>query len=194
MFELLSFYLTLIENEADLCKFEMLYKTYQKRMWYVANSILNDSYYAEDAIHNVFFRIASHMELLNDVKFDGVQNYLITCVKNECFDMRKRKNKFREPCEDIEEFEWTLCDNEYSLEDSVINRYTAESIVKAVHLLNSTYRDVFYLRYFMNLSVKDTAEKLGRNICTVRQQIMRGKKAIIKTLNEQGVIDDDYCQ
>ena len=54
---MLTFYLSLIETEEDKSKFENIYETYRKVMFYTANQILKDEYLAEDAVHSAFLRI-----------------------------------------------------------------------------------------------------------------------------------------
>ncbi|RRQ31312.1 RNA polymerase subunit sigma-24, partial [Clostridioides difficile] len=44
-------YLNLLESENDISKFELLYNTYKKTMFYIANEILKDECLAEDAVH-----------------------------------------------------------------------------------------------------------------------------------------------
>ena len=47
---MLSFYSTLTDSDSEKSKFEIIYNLYKKRMWYVANEILNDPLEAEDAV------------------------------------------------------------------------------------------------------------------------------------------------
>jgi RNA polymerase sigma-70 factor (ECF subfamily) len=51
---MIAIYLSIIDSEQDKNKFEILYTTYRKLMFYVANRILKDQYLAEDAVHQAF--------------------------------------------------------------------------------------------------------------------------------------------
>ena len=42
------------ENEADKIKFEDIFNSYKKTMYYIANSILKDEHYSHDAVQNSF--------------------------------------------------------------------------------------------------------------------------------------------
>ena len=47
-------YLSLIETEEDRIKFEDLFNSYKKTMYYIANSILKDEHYSHDAVQIAF--------------------------------------------------------------------------------------------------------------------------------------------
>lgn len=51
-------YLSLIETEEDKIKFEAIFNSYKKTMYYIANSILKDEHYSHDAVQNSFLRMA----------------------------------------------------------------------------------------------------------------------------------------
>lgn len=48
---MIAIYLSVIDAEQDKNKFEILYTTYRKLMFYIADQVLKDEYLAEDAIH-----------------------------------------------------------------------------------------------------------------------------------------------
>ena len=91
---MLTFYLSLIENENGKNKFEEIYYTYRKQMFLLADSILNNKQDAEDAVHDVFCSVASaHMDVIYNAKTEtDIRNYLLKSVKNASVSMmRKRK-------------------------------------------------------------------------------------------------------
>ena len=91
---MLVFYTLLIEEESDKAKFEKIYTLYKKKMWYAANSVLNDSHLAEDAVHNAFIGIAKNMKRIDDADSHKTLSYVITAAKNAAIDIL-RKNKGR---------------------------------------------------------------------------------------------------
>ena len=81
---MLLFYTLLIEEDDDKAKFEKIYTLYRKKMWYTANSVLSDSYLAEDAVHNAFIGIAKNMKRIEEIDknfkaelpvFEGMKTY-----------------------------------------------------------------------------------------------------------------------
>lgn len=75
-------YLTLLDTQEGVSKFEQLYKTYKNRMYYIANSILKDSYLAEDAVHNAFLRIINNLEKIEDVDSHKPPYYFVMYSEN----------------------------------------------------------------------------------------------------------------
>jgi len=58
---MLSFYLAIIDNIEDKCKFEELYLLYRFTMLKAAENILRDFSLTEDTVHEAFLRILSHI-------------------------------------------------------------------------------------------------------------------------------------
>lgn len=50
-------YLSLIEEDAEREKFEILYDAYRNLMFYLANEILGDTQDSEDVVHQSFLKI-----------------------------------------------------------------------------------------------------------------------------------------
>lgn len=50
-------YLSLIEEDAEREKFEMLYDAYRNLMFFLANEILGDTQDSEDVVHQSFLKI-----------------------------------------------------------------------------------------------------------------------------------------
>lgn len=93
------FYLTMIENSSDQTKFEELYLTYKKTMFYVATDILKDAYLAEDAVHQAFIRIIENLDKINQIDCHKTRSFIVIITKNIAIDnYRKRKrncNRYR---------------------------------------------------------------------------------------------------
>lgn len=79
---MLAIYLSLIDDEDDREKFEILYYTYRKRMAYVANSVLHNEHDAEDAVHDTFIKLANNMKSIGDPDSDQTLSYVLKAVKN----------------------------------------------------------------------------------------------------------------
>ena len=57
------------------------------------------------------------------------------------------------------------------------NKIETKEFVKAILLkMPETYRDVLYYFFVENMSEKEIAQLLSKNVNTVRQQIFRGRK------------------
>lgn len=55
-------YMQMIASDEDKSKFEQIYLTYRKLMFFVARSILKNDADAEDAVHTAFVSIIEHLK------------------------------------------------------------------------------------------------------------------------------------
>lgn len=171
---MLLFYTLLIEEDDDKAKFEKIYTLYRKKMWYTANSVLSDSYLAEDAVHNAFIGIAKNMKRIEDADSQKTLSYVITAAKNAALDILRKNKGLIET--DIDEL-YDVSDKESS--SFYQDLETEDFIVKILASMPETYRDVLYLLVVEQMSEKEIAELLGRKPSTIHQQVRRGR-AILK--------------
>ncbi len=177
---MLSLLLDLIDEESDKKLFEDIYAKYQKQMFYIAFEIIKDRQYTEDALQNLFIRIATNIKRFRTLDEIETKYYLYICAKNTAIDMNKKLNKSR--IVSIEDF--------YNIPDKN-NRDTAKEFEENDYIINllgrlpDKYTDVLYLRYVTGLNDGEIARTLNRNINTVRQQISRGKKKFIELYEKE---------
>ena len=88
-------YLSLLDTQEDISKFELIYNTYKKQMYYTANNILKDNYLAEDAVHNAFLRIIDNLEKIDDVNSHNTKGLIVIIVKNVSIDIYRKNKKER---------------------------------------------------------------------------------------------------
>ena len=174
---MLVFYTLLIEEESDKAKFEKIYTLYRKKMWYTANSVLSDSYLAEDAVHNAFIGIAKNMKRIEDADSQKTLSYVITAAKNAALDILRKNKGLTET--DIDEL-YDVSDKESS--SFYQNLETEDLIVKILAAMPETYRDVLYLLVVEQMTEKEIAELLGRKPGTVHQQVRRGRMILKEEL------------
>jgi RNA polymerase sigma-70 factor (ECF subfamily) len=67
---------------------EMLFETYGERLYLYSLSLLHKVEDAEEALQNVFLKIARNPPLVSNAK--NLKAYLYTAVRNESFDIRKK--------------------------------------------------------------------------------------------------------
>ena len=64
------------------------------------------------------------------------------------------------------------------MEDQVIQRYEDEQLVKTVMSLPDTYREVIYLFYFEELSIKEISYLTSVNQNTIKTRLKRAKEIL----------------
>lgn len=177
---MIGIYLALIDSEEDKIKFQEIYESYRKQMWYTAKEILQDNHLAEDAVHDAFLGIAKNFSKIKSFNEQIMRAYIITSVRNAALKYIK-KNKTA----DI-----ISIDGVFSLEDmkateEMYEHETAELAASILKKMPPLYSEVMYLRFTAELTDKEIALQLGRKETTVRQQIMRGRRMFIENLEKE---------
>lgn len=171
-------FLLMIDTPEDKRKFVILYEKYRYLMQKVAMDILRDCFLAEDAVHNAFMNITTHMDDIGEPESLQTKRYLITVVKNAAVDLYRKRNvqvQREVYVDELEEKDVSVVYMETDLENEVLD------ILKNLPI---KYRDIFLLKYSSHLENSEIARLCGIKESTVRQRISRGKVLIEKALNE----------
>lgn len=175
-------YLQLIETPEDQSKFEKIYNLYLLRMQYIAESILNDSGEAENVVHDTFLTLIENLEKVDDKDCHKTWNYIVTILKNKCFNIIK-KNKKIIYSEDYQIFE---SQTHSSSEELVIEKELTADLVNLIQNMKFPYKEVLYLRYYNEMSLKEISNLLQIDYSNTRQIFVRGKKKLKQQLEERG--------
>lgn len=182
---MLTLYLAYFEDEKDKEFFTNMYLSYRKQMYLAALAIVHNSYDAEDAVHDVFYRIAAKkINTLDKLDFDTeLRYYLLKSVQNTAKNMIKREKRehifFSYP---IYRIEYT---DELFLE-TICNKVDYETILKAIQSLNDTYRNTLYYHFVLELSISETSKILDQSVSATIKQITRGKKLLLSYIEHKG--------
>lgn len=171
-------FLTMIDIPEDKSKFVILYEKYRYLMQKVAMDVLQDRFLAEDAVHNAFLNLTTHMADIGEPDSLQTKRYLITVAKNAAVDLyRKKSVRIQREIymEELEDKDILVTYMETDLENDILD------ILKNLPV---KYRDVFLLKYSSHLENDKIARLCGIQEGTVRQRIARGKVLIEKELKE----------
>jgi len=174
---MLAIYLAVIDVEQDKNKFEILYTTYRKLMFYIANQILKDEYLAEDATHQAFLKIIENIDKIEDVHCHKTKSYIVIIVKNNAINLyNKRKRNTTIP---LEQMEFCISDESFSrLED-------LDYLTKTVMKLPVIYKEVLTLKYVQECSNAEIAQTLGISEATVRKRLERARHKLEESLKQE---------
>lgn len=176
-------YLSMIDNDDDIYKFEELYNKYKQLMFYIANQILGDEHLAEDAVHISFIKIAKNINKINNIDSRETKSFITVLTKRTSIDIYRKNKK-----ENIVSFEEHYSDNNADIAcDLSDDSYTL--IVKAILKLPEIYKEVFILKYRHDLSNKEISKVLDISKDNVEKRIQRGKKKLQNIL-----IDMEACK
>lgn len=162
------------EVEASFC---ILYKKYRFFMMKVAMNILQDRYFAEDAVQDAFIRVAGYMDKLNDMDARETKRFLIVLTKNASIDIYRKRSK---------QMKKEIFLDELGASEPSVNMETdmENCVLDVLKSLPVKYRDVFLLKYSNKLENFEVAQLPGITEGNVRQRIARGKVMVQNALNE----------
>lgn len=160
--------------------FESLFKQYYQMLLKVAKFLINDTEQAEEIVHDVFLNVWQKRENINPEA--SFKNYLITAVRNRCFNYLKAKKKTQSIDNDetwVEELVAdTLTDTPAQVKD------IQNAIDAAVAKLPQQCGIIFQLSRYENMSYKEIAEALSLSPKTIENQIGRALKSLRTELKD----------
>lgn len=177
---MLMLYLSALSNETEKRTFEYYYITYRNQMFYAANTVLQNEADAEDAVHDAFMGISKHIDILLNADESKGKYYCLKAARNAALNIARKNSQFE--VADIESF-YSVADE--SAFESITAGCEYEELLSVIRNMDAIYRDVLYMHYVMDMSVKKIADVLGRTVSAVKQQLVRGKKILISALNEE---------
>lgn len=187
---MLALYLAYLDDDNDQKLFEDMLLSYRKQMVTFAVTILGNEDDAQDAVGDVFLRIAQkNWDVVRDIKNEtDLRNYLLKATKNTSINKIKTKKKENVSLDTIMEYDMDgiedLSDDTFL--EVICNKYEYDKVVQAIKLLNEKYRDAMYCHYVMEMTVLQTAKSLNQTLSATKQQLVRGKKMLLSLLGKKG--------
>lgn len=172
---MLSYFLSVLEDENDRKKFTMIYELYHGQMEKVAMRILQNQRDAEDAMQNAFLRIIDHFSKVDQIHDDELLFWVISIVKNEAL-MIYRKNMKIVPLEQ----DWDVFANP----TEEIQNYS--ELVALFSKLPETYRTVLEMRFIIGYAEKEIAKILNITETAVSTRVSRGRQLLRKIVEKEG--------
>lgn len=149
-----------------------IYQDYAEIVFRFLVSLCNDAETARELTQETFYRA-----IQSSNRFNGtckVSTWLCQIAKHVWYqelDKRKRKEKFSLT---------NPMNNHASVEDEFCQKEDKMQLIKQVHILNETAKEVFLLRITGAFSFKEIAEVFGKNENWARVTFYRAKQKILK--------------
>ena len=161
--------------------FDEIYLRYSDVLFgYFMKMLARDKEKCEDMVHDLFAKIIRKPDYFNFNRSFRTWVFSVACnmCKNEYKRMSVRKhvsNDF-EPTKSLQAESDTL--------KKVHESTFSESFYKALNALDEKHKNVFALRHFEGLSMKEIAETLEINEGTVKSRLFYATKTLAKELKE----------
>ncbi len=180
---MLGFYLSLVDTPEDKHLVEQLYNNYKKLMHHMAKEILHDDYLAEDAVHQAFMNIMKTLSNIRGVSCPQTRSYCVIICRRVALDMLRRRRDDRiVRADDLPD---RLSDGA-NFEDEIIAKMDLQIIIDKVLDLPDIYRDIFYLYYSNDLSLKQISKVLGISYEAAKKRLQRARQQLFFMLQEEG--------
>lgn len=183
------FYLSLLETEEQKKNFAEIYGKNRDRMYQAAYGILGQKEEAENAVQDAFLKLADKFgryERLSEREMGGL---CITIARNTAINML-RKQKKSVPLRDdaVEALRRANKEEEMRFpEAAVIEKEEAELVRRLLKELPAVHHDILVLRYYYQLSVKETARLLGISGNAAQVRLHRAKEKLREICSKEGI-------
>jgi RNA polymerase sigma-70 factor (ECF subfamily) len=177
-------------------EFTQLYSKYYPKLIYFTSRICNDQQKAEDLSTDSFMIALDKIEKYDKEK-SQFSTWLFTIAKNLTLQDLKNEKKsisldieFDEEGTTMKDF---ITEEESDLHLQDVSARKAEIIKKHMETLKEPYKTVIEMREIKKMAYKDIADKLGKNLSTIKSQIRNGRIILIsQTQKEFDDIDEMY--
>jgi RNA polymerase sigma-70 factor (ECF subfamily) len=178
----------MIEDPANIPKFEIIYEEYGKMMFRIIFAVLKNKQDSEEALNDTLVKIAKNISEIVELSCEEMEAYLVTLSRNTAIDLyRSFKNNPGKV--DFEEVSNTKSIDSLVTQD-VLNTLVSEegyqAILALIGEMKDTYKDVMRLRFINGYSNGKIAEILNLTVTNIETRIGRGRVTLIETLKKEG--------
>ncbi len=163
---MLSMYLSVIQTPEEEKKFTILYETYAEFMYHIAYGVLQHHQDAEDAVHQVFLKIAENIDLVDGSVCTRTKNFMATVTEHKSIDIYRKK--MRHPEEEYVDANFGI----------TVNYDKADRMLECLDGLPCIQREVLLLKHYHGYSSKEVAKILGMAESNVITIDYRAKKKL----------------
>lgn len=161
---MLALYISLLDTEEQISKFEHIYTKYRGLMFYTAKGVLQDSYLAEDAVHETFLDIIRIIDSIRANNEKELSQFLRVLPHHKAVDMVRKCTRQKKSDTEIEDLDLSKSDVnvETIVLDALVSRWHLQEI-ENVHIICPTI--LLYTKYrskrrFNDASLNISTQKL----------------------------------
>ena len=176
--------------------FATLYQKYYPKLIYFTSRICNDVQKAEDISTDSFMIALEKIEMYQKEK-SQFSTWLFTIAKNLSLQDKKLENRNISLDIEFDDEGTTLKDflQETESNEAIYDVFTQKADVMKKHIdeLKEPYKTVIIMREIERMQYKDIADKLNKNLSTIKSQIRNGRQILMEqSKKEFDEIDEMY--
>lgn len=164
-------------------KFEQLYDTYSKLMYYIAFDILKDEELAKDAVQEAFINICKNFSKISEQDCKDLKGFVVIVIRRVAINMynKQKKNKVVSLDGFIENGE--IIGTKETVYNSMTDISSEENnIVHYMQKLPAKYGDILLFYYVYGYSAEEVAQIFNMKTATVYSYLSRGRKKLEELL------------
>ena len=175
-----------IDDQDDARYVEALYLRLGKKMFKVANNILNDESESWGCVHDAIITLTDYLPAFKSWDETHQINFLYKCTRIHACREYNKKKKINEMTFSINGVEgrpeMDIVDEDAYVDKLVVNEENIRRVREAIQEMDDMYGDILFFKYFMNMKNIDIAREFELNINVVNTRIHRGLKILKKQL------------
>ena len=176
---MIAFYLSYIDDEKNISKFETIFKKYELLMYHVASQISPNDFIVEDIVQDAFVRIAQHIE---DIRMDNeyeTKAYICTITQNCAYSMISKEMKNIELLEEYDSE--TQIEDPTNYEEYIIDIALYDELVNTISSLDPKYAEPILMQA-EGYGIAEIAKALELSPSAVKMRLSRGKAHILQKM------------
>ena len=148
-------------------------------------SIVSDVHTAEDLTEDTFVLLGTKKP--KDKGKSSFKTWLYTIGRNIAIDyLRRQKRRSEQPLDTAGD----ISDDEADIERAYLRLEQKITLHRALRKLKTEYRQVLWLEYFEQLSMKETAAIMKKSVHSTEMRASRARKALKAQLGKEGIEDE----
>ncbi len=177
-FELRRLITDALDGNTD--SFGVLVSYYDDKVRPYVERLCNNDYDSNDVLQETYIKAFNKLATYNPAH--GLDVWLRTIARNTFLDI-KRKQKSTESFLVDDTAKYDIASNTITPEDIIINNERVDKVEVQLSKLAPHYQRIIELRYFELMSYNDIATTLQIPIGTVKTQLFRAKKMLVKIID-----------
>lgn len=170
------------ENEEERVFLEQTFDKYSRLMFSVAYKYGLQRQDAEDVVMDSVLSIHKNMTKIRALNVEKMQVYIVSIVRNASLDFLRREKRRGMVFQNTEDDEMEQIASEESVEEKISLQDEIKLVMKAIHELPESERQVMYMKYSRNMENEDIASSTGLSPESIRKYLSRGRNHVRKAL------------
>lgn len=173
---MITVFLSIVETIQGKRLFEYIYYNHRNQMYFVANSILQDKFLAEDAVQDALLGVAKTVDKIHFEHDSAIKSYVLTAAKRAALTILESEKKI---VDGYNEIQYLTPVTTMDASDRVSQRETLKELIDAIQFLPQQYQDILFYTLEYDMDCASIAELFNKPPGTIRKQLSRARQMLI---------------